>query len=422
MENPTSFDLNEAIRRWRTEFGSPGSLSAVDMEELESHLRDHVAALAASGMKPEAAFSAAVKQLGDRQRVAAEFAKINPQRIWLERAIWMAAGVLLCFQLSRLAAVAGNIILNYGFRAQWDPFLYWAAISLCELGSVATLGAFCWFCFARRPAWGGWLARVCERRPLLAGMAMALALWGSDRFSYYHIYILEHFLPRLHAWLFPVVNVMPPNAAVINRIMIFCGIAEDVICAAALCWLAARVVRQSLLPAGGAQGTAANSPWLNRLMWMMAGCVLVRFGVRNLYECLVLLPVLWLLPVLGPSAVLQHLVGLTTAALHMALWATPFWACWIFITRCPPFAGWMLRAFQYRPFWTSVGVTLLLNASGVLGLLLLWTGIHVKTPGSGFGPIISQWNWGPWMGIWQHVAPAVLLLALVRWRMKLREA
>jgi hypothetical protein len=39
MENPTPFDLNEAIRRWRAEFGSPSSLSAVELEELETHLR-----------------------------------------------------------------------------------------------------------------------------------------------------------------------------------------------------------------------------------------------------------------------------------------------------------------------------------------------------------------------------------------------
>ena len=78
MEKPTAFDLNEAVRCWRTEFGSPSSLSAVEVEELEAHLRDHVVELQARGMTPEAAFHAAVKQLGDRQCVAMEFAKINP--------------------------------------------------------------------------------------------------------------------------------------------------------------------------------------------------------------------------------------------------------------------------------------------------------------------------------------------------------
>jgi len=70
---------------------------------------------------------------------------------------------------------------------------------------------------------------------------------------------------------------------------------------------------------------------------------------------------------------------------------------------------------------TAVGVTLLLNASGVLGLLFLWTGIQLSAPGKDFGQITSDWHWTSWMLAWR-VAPAVLLLALVRWRMKLREA
>jgi hypothetical protein len=184
--------------------------------------------------------------------------------------------------------------------------------------------------------------------------------------------------------------------------------------------LAARVVRlrQSFSLASGAQKNAANSLWLERFTWMIAGWLLVRFCVGELYS-LAILPTLWLLLALGSSAVLQHLAGLTTAVLQMALWAAPFWACWIFTTRRPGFAGKMLRAFQYRPFWTSVGVTLLLNGTTILGLLLRWTGIQVYTPGN--GPIISEWMFGSWMAICQRVAPALLLVALMRWRMKLRE-
>ena len=202
----------------------------------------------------------------------------------------------------------------------------------------------------------------------------------------------------------------------------FCAIAENVIWAAALCVLAASVmrVRQSFSLAAGAQKNAANTLWLERFMWMIAGWVLLKFGVA-LHSDSVLLPALWILPASGSSAVLEHLVGLITAVLHLALWATPFWASWIFTTRRPLFFGWMSRAFQYRPFWTSVGVTLLLNLNVVLWLLLLWTGIQVKTPGNGPGPIISEWNFGSWMVICQRVAPAVLLVALMRWRMKLRE-
>ena len=156
-------------------------------------------------------------------------------------------------------------------------------------------------------------------------------------------------------------------------------------------------------------------------MWMVAGSVLAQVGSRDLYG-FVLLPVFWILPVLGPSAMLQHLVGLTTAALSVAAWTTPFWALWIFTTLRPQLGAWIRQAFQRRPFWTSVGVTLLLNVNVVLWLLFLWTDIHVKTRENGLGPIISEWNFGSWMVICQRVVTAVLLVALLHWRMKLREA
>lgn len=374
-------------------------------------------------MAPEAAFRAAVKQFGDRQRVATEFTKINPQRVWLERAIWMAVGVFLFSGLLRLADVPANIIFGHSLGMRWNPALGVALGRFVGLGGVAVMTALLWFVFWRRPGWGRALVGSCERSLLATGVAMVLTLWGCDLLRGWYDYTLYRYLPRLHAWLLPTVQPPYPDETVMNRIMMFCGIAENLIWAAALCVLTALVVRarQSFSVAAGAQKNAANALWLERFMWMIGGWVLVHFCIGELHSA-VMLPALWLLQALGSSAVLQHLVGLTTAALQVALWATPFWACWIFTTRRPRFAGWMLRAFQHRPFWTSVGVTLLLNVTVVSLLLSLWTGIHVKTPGNGLGPIISEWSFGPWIRILQHVAPAVLLLALVRWRMKFREA
>jgi len=255
---------------------------------------------------------------------------------------------------------------------------------------------------------------------------MVLILWGCSRVHYLYDYILYQCMPRLHAWLFPMAQGLSANEAVVNmmnRIGFVCGVAEDMIWAVALCMLAARVVRvrQSFLHAPSAQRIAANPLWLERLMWMVAGYVLVQFGVPFLHG-LVLGPALWILPALGPSAVVQHLVGLITAALGLVLWATPFWACWLFTTRRPWFGDWIRRAFRCHPFWTSVGVALLLNANVVLWLLLLWTGVHAKLEGRGFGPIISEWNFGSWMVICQRVAPAVLLVWLLQRRRKLRAA
>jgi len=423
MENPTPFDLKEAIRRWGAEFGTPSPLSAVELEELESHLRDHVAALESGGMTPEAAFRAAVKQLGERPRLATEFAKINPQRLWLERAIWMVVGVFLFSAFHRLADLPANIIFSHTFGMRWNPAICVALRSFGSLGSVAVMTTLLWFLFWRKPGWGRALVGSCERGLLATGVAMVLTRWGCDQFNYFYDYTLYRYLPWLHAWLLPTIQPPYPDEAAmhrVNMVNMFCGIAEKVIWTTALCVLAASVVRmrQSFSLADGRN--TAKSLWLERFMWMVAGWVLLQFSVGELHGS-VLLPALWIRPALGSSAILEHLIGLTTAVLHLALWAMPFWACWIFTTRRPIFFGWMSRAFQYRPFWTSVGVTLLLNLNVVLWPFLLWTGIQVNTPGNGLGPIIEEWNFGPWMVIWQRVAPALLLVALMRWRMKLRE-
>ncbi|HEY9171957.1 MAG TPA: permease prefix domain 1-containing protein [Verrucomicrobiae bacterium] len=423
MENPTPFSLSEAIRRWRAEFGSPSSLSAAELEELETHLRDHVAQLESGGMTPEAAFAVATKQLGDRQRVTTEFAKINPQRVWLERAIWMAVGIFLFSVLRRLELVGSNILLSHGFARGWDPALCVALSRLGGLGSVAAMAALLWFSFSRRPNWGRALRDSCERSLLAAGVAVVLMLWGCTRLSYLCDYLLNQFAPRLHAWLYPMIQTPFADEAVMNRISFCCRIGEEVIWAVALCVLATRVVRvrRSSLFASFTQKGTANSLWLERLTWMVAGYMLVKFGVCELHG-MVLLPAAWMLTALGSSVVIQHLAGLTMAVLELVLWAIPFWACWVFTAWRPKLGGWIARAFRRHPFSTSIGVMLLLNEDVILWQFLQWTGAHAKIAGSGLGAIISEWNFGAGMVWCQRVALAALLVVLMRRRMKLRMA
>ena len=92
MENETSFDLNDAIRRWRLELAKSASFRAEDLEELESHLRDSESSLRSQGLTGEEAFLIAVRRVGSRDALAAEFATINGPSVWLDRLLWMATG------------------------------------------------------------------------------------------------------------------------------------------------------------------------------------------------------------------------------------------------------------------------------------------------------------------------------------------
>jgi hypothetical protein len=95
MENSSCFDLNEAIRRWRNNLAQSPALRAADVAELETHLRDSVLTLQASGLDPEEAFLTASRRLGHCEELDREFGRAKPIRMWMDRALWMIVGLLL---------------------------------------------------------------------------------------------------------------------------------------------------------------------------------------------------------------------------------------------------------------------------------------------------------------------------------------
>ena len=113
MENPTPFDLNEAIRRWQESFGASRAFGADNLEELASHLRASVQRLQADGLSEEEAFQIAVRRLGERGALERELAKVHR---W-ERIILMLATVTAwscfaatCLTLVRLSHVQATIL------------------------------------------------------------------------------------------------------------------------------------------------------------------------------------------------------------------------------------------------------------------------------------------------------------------------
>ncbi|HVU88151.1 MAG TPA: permease prefix domain 1-containing protein [Pirellulales bacterium] len=66
-----------------------------DLDELESHLRDTVAALGKNGLSTEEALVVAVHRLGSPQEIAVEFAKIDRAAVWINRLVWILAGYML---------------------------------------------------------------------------------------------------------------------------------------------------------------------------------------------------------------------------------------------------------------------------------------------------------------------------------------
>jgi len=109
MENQTSFDLNDAIQRWRGDLVKSPSFRADDLDELESHLRDSESSLRTQGLTAEEAFLIAARRTGSRDVLAAEFAAVNGSSVWLDRLVWMTTGGIT---LSALWSLSTNLLFE----------------------------------------------------------------------------------------------------------------------------------------------------------------------------------------------------------------------------------------------------------------------------------------------------------------------
>ena len=74
--------LEERIEEWRSYLRRRQAIHTVDVEELEDHLRSHVATLGDAGLTPDEAFLVAVKRMGDLDELSREFAREYSERLW----------------------------------------------------------------------------------------------------------------------------------------------------------------------------------------------------------------------------------------------------------------------------------------------------------------------------------------------------
>jgi ABC-type transport system involved in cytochrome c biogenesis permease subunit len=102
------FDLNQEIDRWKRAFTTKGTCSKDELEELESHLREEIAAMVAAGHSHEAAFRQSVARLGDAAAVCGEFAKIERPLLWDYVAI--RANSVLVVLVTVAAVVSGLVV------------------------------------------------------------------------------------------------------------------------------------------------------------------------------------------------------------------------------------------------------------------------------------------------------------------------
>lgn len=89
------FDLKKQIKKWRSNLAQSQTLEKIDIDELESHMREEIESLKESKLSDEEAFLVAAKRLGSPKKLASEFAKTNWGSALRQRLSWMITGILI---------------------------------------------------------------------------------------------------------------------------------------------------------------------------------------------------------------------------------------------------------------------------------------------------------------------------------------
>ena len=145
--------LEGQIARWRAYLRRRRAIFSPDVEELESHLRDQVKALADAGLAPDEAFLVAVKRMGSLDALSREFAREHSDRLWKQlvlvngetgepgRSGFVETAVAVCVAAAAALAVKAPELFGHSQIGYGDGF-YPRNISLLVLPLLT--GYFVW--------------------------------------------------------------------------------------------------------------------------------------------------------------------------------------------------------------------------------------------------------------------------------------
>ena len=150
--NGHGVSLEEQIDQWRSYLRRRQAIHAVDVAELEDHLREQVAVLSDAGLATDEAFLVAVKRMGDLDTLSREFAREHSDRLWKQLVVAPAetaeektvarTDAIVAFSLAVAAALAVKVPALFGLDLDEDAEFYARNASLLVLPLLA--GYFVW--------------------------------------------------------------------------------------------------------------------------------------------------------------------------------------------------------------------------------------------------------------------------------------
>ena len=129
--------LEEQIAQWRTYLLRRQAIHRPDVEELEGHLRDQLAALTEAGLSGDEAFLVAVKRMGSLDALSLEFARAHSERLWKQLVLPSDAPgepnsaraetvVVLGLAIAAALAVKVPALFGHPINPNDDPPLFYA--------------------------------------------------------------------------------------------------------------------------------------------------------------------------------------------------------------------------------------------------------------------------------------------------------
>jgi len=113
------FNLEGAIDGWKHRVRQAESVTQANIDELEGHLREGIAAFVAKGLTEEEAFLVASMRLGEEAVLSQEYGKVNGAAVRSRRIVWMlvgyVGGVALASGISGISACVGMLSAYLGF-------------------------------------------------------------------------------------------------------------------------------------------------------------------------------------------------------------------------------------------------------------------------------------------------------------------
>jgi len=151
-EHGEAVSLEDQIDQWRSYLRHRRAIHAVDVAELEDHLREQVAVLTDAGLATDEAFLVAVKRMGDLDALSREFAREHSDRLWKQLVVSpsdngephaaVRTDAIVAFCLAVAAAVAVKVPALFGFDLDDDAEFYARNLSLFVLPLLT--GYFAW--------------------------------------------------------------------------------------------------------------------------------------------------------------------------------------------------------------------------------------------------------------------------------------